>query len=608
MATKKADFNLKSKDEEKQMISFTDALQDNLNNIVPNLKKLLTTLELYSKAEQQFANQISNTITSIDLISQTGMRDFDNGMYLLHEMFSELHNGRLNALNQATTPLIDAFKNELNKRTEELPRVIKQTKTERKKWDNDLAKSEKEVEKHPENMKELMGEFKRIEKERQQALMLHLQLTVSTNRSIFGNSVGYFSKFFKSQCDSSTNSFSKFISNEQKLNKLSKSVSNIPRELRNLMTNKKQSFVNLSGITPEIKQIMKEAGLKPHHIANKEIVTSFYLEIKKLVDAGKLPANILDQLKSTGNVDENIIASKKSSTSANTNNTPTKKQANTWKKTTVSKGEIKQSASKPSQSAPKPSQSAPKPSQSAPKPKQSAPRPSGSNARPSLSSSTQQQSNVLPPKTQPRASLAWNFSRPRGAQQDSQTKNNNNSTPQQAEVNDNKPEICQSTPKLNETSYSDLPPPPPIDSIVNDQTTQSNNILPPPPQNIPPPPTLNAPPPPSLNVPPPPPPALNAPPPPPVDNKLKQTSLVSNKPAEKKSNPPARVAEPSLLEQIKQGTKLKKTEDRPIERELDDQQKNDLTTLLSNVMANRRKDIADDEYDDDESEDWDDDD
>ncbi|KAL7719375.1 WH2 domain-containing protein [Entamoeba marina] len=526
MTTRKDDFNLKSKEEEKQMISFTDLLQDNLKTVLPNMKKLIGTLEQYSKVEEQLAQQTAATITALDGITQTGMKDFDVGMIVVRDILCELYTGRTNSNNQGTVSLIEGLKAELTNKTKELSNVTKQTLTERRKWDDELTKSQKKMQQHPENLSTYMEEFKKIEKERQQILMSHLQMTVYTNRATFGTCIGCFASFFKNTGDSLKTSADKFIVNEPRLQKLSKSLSNIPHELRALMTNKKQSFVNLSGITPELKQILKSAGLKPSHLANKEIVTQFYKEIQKLVVAGKLPADILDQLKSTGNVDERVITAR----------VPTAKKANSgWVTARVPGKPV--------------------------------------------------------PKKQNNASNSSNYPQKSYSQQSSYS--NSSPTP---------PPPRRTQPTSPTTSAPPPPPPSRRNAAPPPPPPPSGSSVPPPPP--PPPSRRNAAPP-----PPPPPSGSSAPPPPPPPRGGSSAPPPPPPPSGSSAPPPPpSTAGPSLLEQIQSGTTLKKASNQPAKEELNDQQKTDLTSLLSNVMASRRKDIADDEYEDDEdeSEDWDD--
>ncbi|BFU22781.1 Drf/FH1 domain-containing protein [Entamoeba histolytica HM-1:IMSS-B] len=538
MTQKKDDFNLKSKEEEKQMIEFTNALQDNMKKVLPNLKKVIDTLEQYCETETALNQVTVKVITALDGIAETGMGDFNKGIAVVREILCDLYNGRQTSINQGTLMLLDSLKKEYTARSKEVQQLSTSTTKERKKFDQDLSNAEKKTA-STSNFKEAMEEYKRIEKERQKILMSHLQVTVMSNRATFGSIIGSFALFFKSTGSSLTSSGDKFISYEPWLNKLSKSKSNIPRELRALMTNKKQSYVNLSGISTELKQILKSARLKPSHLANKEIVTQLYITIKQMVDAGQLPSDLLDQLKTTGNVDERVLQQ------TQTARRPTKTG---WVSARVpGKGGFKpKSNSQPSQKATYNQQ----PTQSF-------------NAPPPPPPSYGGHHNVPPPPP-PAFDTGCGVPPP--------------------------------PPPARGTGCGAPPPPPP-------PAFDTGCGIPPPPPPArgtgcgapPPPPPLNAPPPPpppahgtGCGVPPPPPPSLNNPP-----------SNIST----------PKASAPSLLDQIRGGTSLKKSTDRvlqPPKEELTAQQKGDLTSLLCGVMANRRKDIADDEYDDDDdsSDEW----
>ncbi|EDR28956.1 formin 2,3 and collagen domain-containing protein, putative [Entamoeba dispar SAW760] len=527
-----------------------------MKKVLPNLKKVIETLEQYCETETALNQVTVKVITALDGIAETGMGDFNKGIAVVREILCDLYNGRQTSINQGTSMLLDSLKKEYTSRSKEVQQLSTSTIKERKKFDQDLSNAEKKTA-STSNFKEAMEEYKRIEKERQKILMSHLQVTVMSNRATFGSIIGSFALFFKSTGSSLTSSGDKFISYEPWLNKLSKSKSNIPRELRALMTNKKQSYVNLSGISSELKQILKSARLKPSHLANKEIVTQLYITIKQMVDAGQLPSDLLDQLKTTGNVDEHVLQQTQTA----------RKPAKTgWVSARVpGKGGSKsKSNSQPSQKATYNQQ----PTQSF-------------NAPPPPPPSYGGHHNVPPPP--PPASYGV-------------------------------------PPPPPPASYGVPPPPPPASYGVPPPPPPASYGVPPPPPpasyGVPPPPppargtSSGAPPP--LNAPPPPPP-LNAPPPPPPPARG-TSSGAPPPPPPSLNNPPSnistpKVSAPSLLDQIRGGTSLKKSTDRvlqPPKEELTAQQKGDLTSLLCGVMANRRKDIADDEYeeDDDSSDEW----
>ncbi|ELP86719.1 hypothetical protein EIN_306550 [Entamoeba invadens IP1] len=527
---KKDDFNLKSKDEEKQMVDFTNALQDNMKKVVPNLKKLIDSLEAYSNSEIALNQQTAKVITALDGIAETGMGDFDSGIKIVRDILTDLYSGRSQLNTQGTSMLIEGLKREHAQRQKEVQTLNSDILRERKKWDSDLSNAEKRTASAT-DVKVAIEEFKKIEKERQQALMVHLQLTVFSNRGTFGSIIGLFGEFFKATGKSLTNSGERFTYNQPHLEKLSKSKSNIPRELRNLMESKKQSYVNLSGLSSELKQILKNAGLRPSNLADKKVVTTLYILIKDRVDMGQLPYDLLDQLKSTGNVDDQQVRQ---------HIQEQKKVASApkgWVNARVP-GKKKVTKSTP------PSTS----SQNCGHQTQQIQKPNNCN-----------QTAQVPPPVPPPHQAKSGFGAVRTGAPPKATFGQSTKPHQQ--------------PPLPQNQVQDLPLPPP-------------NDLAPPPDLLPPPPGL-APPPANMPLP-------KMPPPPP-------TSAPGIAAAPAKS-------QPSLLEQISQGTKLKKVTERvdPPKEQMTDQMKGDLTSLLSNVMAARRKDIADDEESDDESEDWDD--
>ena len=184
--------------------------------------------------------------------------------------------------------------------------------------------------------------------------------------------------------------------------------------------------------------------------------------------------------------------------------------------------------------------------------------------------------------------------------------NNNNNYPQPPKTEENK--TIQST-AFQSAPVKRAPPstpqrraPPSIpqrnqQQQSNNNNTISNNNN----NNIPPPPSV-----PTGNLPPPPPPAGGIPPPPPSKGPVisHQKQENNNQNNQMKQNNVQRQSTHSFLDDInKGGHVLKKTEPLP-EKKMTVTQQGDLTSMLANAMANRRKDIQDSSSEDESSDVW----
>ena len=303
------DFNLKSKEEIKTIIEKTDDFQNKLIHNLPTFKKLIDLLEQYGQAENLLSDLLDKIITTLDEMSDTGMNDFNQGMNSVMEIISDLNTGKINSNSEGTVKLVASLKGEYSGKKEQLTELQKKNLSERKKFDSELEKLQNKMVKGA-SMDEI-NTFKDKEKEKQSALMGQLQVSVVTNRQFYGKIIEGFIGFFKTNDQVAKESTARFESNVKIFDRLYKNKSNVPREIRSLMTNKKQVYVNLAGISQELKDLLKASHYHPKDLADKTLVTELYKQMCKLVNEGRIPEELLDQLASTGNVDKGVIEAQK---------------------------------------------------------------------------------------------------------------------------------------------------------------------------------------------------------------------------------------------------------------------------------------------------------
>ncbi|EDR29797.1 Arp2/3 complex-activating protein rickA, putative [Entamoeba dispar SAW760] len=504
---------MKEKKDEKKMEEYIKKNINAIKGAMKNYKKLISASEGYCKSESVHANQTKILTDALILQSNTGINDLDQGVNNIIDILQVMFAGR----NETARYFNDQIIPILKKNASEYPRMVSnfedRYKNDLKRADSNIALSQKKLKAQPTELKQFMEEVKQTETLKQQCIVQGLHDTTKMVRELYCGLIQLFCNLFEKEKNALQQIVDVLKANEAEIQKMATSSTNFGEEVGELIKAKKQVLIDLKKLTPELRAVLKAAGLKRKDLCNPETVKLLITTVEQAVKEGKCDQSVLEQLTATPGSENSLVKTSLPNGGQRNVDLDDFEEIdipNSNKHTTVSTTNPPQNLKKPE----------PELETQIP----SAPVISSKNETPQ-------------PNTQTR--------RP--------------------------------------------PPPLPNRKVPPTLPSRSDNNIPPSSVNPPPPPNLNVPPPPNLNVPPPPP-TLNTPSP-----STKTTPDVSLPTGGR-----------SFLDDInKGGHVLKKTEPLP-EKKMTVAQQDDLTSMLANAMANRRKDIEADtsEEEDDDDDEW----
>ncbi|KAL7712747.1 WH2 domain-containing protein [Entamoeba marina] len=303
MSNKQTD--IKTKEEMAEIEKSTSLTQSQIKNILPNYRKLADACDSYFKAELSMIKATDTLATSLGGLAECGHPDLEVGV---KNMANVLEMWKANL-----TEVADQFKNttltirgDVTQLPKELEKLEKDTKTNKSKCQEELKKANKEVEKISKNKKTmakdptaLVNAMKTVtEKESasQHVSMGCLKDSLNLMRMTYGQLFECFKRVFVTKINSDEQSQQIINAQMKDMDMLIKKTKTLPQKFRGMTTMKKQSMINTSWLSPQLKSILKDAGVKPRHLANPDIVDTLINTVKIAVDEGKVSSELLEQL------------------------------------------------------------------------------------------------------------------------------------------------------------------------------------------------------------------------------------------------------------------------------------------------------------------------
>ncbi|KAL7719302.1 WH2 domain-containing protein [Entamoeba marina] len=305
-------FSLKTKDDVKEIDTLTSNLLGNLSSVQPAYKHLIETCEAYSKAKTTFANcssQLANALKSMS-VNSSGVPEINTALLCVAGMLEAEANGHIETNKIFVEETILVFRREHTEMSKKIKDVEKTIKLERKTNEEAKTKATTKAEKcaknpkKSDNLKELMENITTCETTLQKGITKGLVDTTNLLCEMYCKIVtGMFLFLEKQQSVTSGNAL--FLEkNTPRIKKLSKTKNVWPRRVKELMTNKKQILIDTTWLSPELKQILKDAGVKRRDLANPDTVQMLINIITEQVTAGNIPQEILSQLQRTDKTPE----------------------------------------------------------------------------------------------------------------------------------------------------------------------------------------------------------------------------------------------------------------------------------------------------------------
>ncbi|ELP87106.1 hypothetical protein EIN_495710 [Entamoeba invadens IP1] len=303
---------MKTKDEMLQVDKCTVETFYLLRKIVPPYKGLASACEQYYKSQLAMIKATEGLSSALEVMADLSLEggepahsDISVGVKNVSEVFKMWRSNLLD--------VSEEFKNTLNvikgdtvtlpKEIDTTEKTVKSNKSEKL---NDVKKAQKKLEsisksqkmqaKDPRALPDAIKAVTVVESECQKVQMDGLKTSLTLLRETYGQLFDCFKKVFNKK-DESDDKSKLIISGQMKdMQKLIKTSSVLPQKYRALTTMKKQLMINTTWLSPELKEILKAAGVKPRHLAEKEVVNALMETVKQAVEEGKVPQTMLDEL------------------------------------------------------------------------------------------------------------------------------------------------------------------------------------------------------------------------------------------------------------------------------------------------------------------------
>ncbi|EMS13595.1 Arp2/3 complex-activating protein rickA, putative [Entamoeba histolytica HM-3:IMSS] len=192
----------------------------------------------------------------------------------------------------------------------EMPKKIKDTKetvkNDRKKNEDAKEKATKRAKnlKKGDNLKTLMENINEAEKTVQKGIVKGLTETTNLMCEMYCQLITGMFVFLEDEQNSSSLNAMFLEKNTPKIKKLSKTQNVWPRRVKDLIMNKKQILINTKWMSDDLKQILKDAGVKRRDLADPDTVQMLFGIITAQVEAGNIPPEILGELQCKDNTPE----------------------------------------------------------------------------------------------------------------------------------------------------------------------------------------------------------------------------------------------------------------------------------------------------------------
>ncbi|BFU18242.1 hypothetical protein CL6EHI_007000 [Entamoeba histolytica] len=302
------DFTIKSSSELKEMDELTSTMLTHLSTILPTYKQLIESCEAYSKAQTTLAS------CAIGIANQLkGMSVTMDGCTLINtalQSVAGMLETQANTLTQSNKIFVDNTIRIYRGEVCEMPKKIKDTKetvkNDRKKNEDAKEKATKRAKnlKKGDNLKTLMENINEAEKTVQKGIVKGLTETTNLMCEMYCQLITGMFVFLEDEQNSSSLNAMFLEKNTPKIKKLSKTQNVWPRRVKDLIMNKKQILINTKWMSDDLKQILKDAGVKRRDLADPDTVQMLFGIITAQVEAGNIPPEILGELQCKDNTPE----------------------------------------------------------------------------------------------------------------------------------------------------------------------------------------------------------------------------------------------------------------------------------------------------------------
>ncbi|EMD48311.1 Hypothetical protein EHI5A_128210 [Entamoeba histolytica KU27] len=314
MSNKQTD--IKTKDEVVQIERCTTETYQLMKKIIPNYKKLADACEGYFKAQLVMIKATDTLYNCLEAMADTSLEEGGQQTHPDLQVGVKNMSNVLKMWKENLMSVCDEFRStcscirgDVTTFPKEIEAKEKEYKSQKKKEVDEVSKVEKKLSsvskntklqaKDPKALADAITAVTKKESEYQHFLMNGLKDSLSMFRGTYGQLFECFRKLFICKTDTDNKSQLIISANMEDMQKLIKTSKGLPQKYRSLVTMKKQSMINTTWLSPELKEILKAAGVKPKHLADPTIVETLIQTVKQAVQQGTVPKDLLDQLEAS---------------------------------------------------------------------------------------------------------------------------------------------------------------------------------------------------------------------------------------------------------------------------------------------------------------------
>ncbi|KAL7715347.1 WH2 domain-containing protein [Entamoeba marina] len=254
--------------------------------------------------------------TTLGSMADSGHPDLDVGVKNVENVLVVWKNN-LNEVADKFRNATSTIRGDISNLPRELETAEKESKASKSKCAEDLKKANSKVEKiskikkamakDPTALVNAMKSVTEKESISQKVTMETLGNVLQLLRVTYGQLFKCFKTVFVTKITSDEKSEQIINAQMKDMDKLIKSTKSLPQRYRSMVAMKKQSMINTTWLSPELKSILRDAGVRPRDLANPEIVETLINTVKMAVDEGMVSSELLEQLqRSKSNKDDKV--------------------------------------------------------------------------------------------------------------------------------------------------------------------------------------------------------------------------------------------------------------------------------------------------------------
>ncbi|KAL7712371.1 Arp2/3 complex-activating protein rickA [Entamoeba marina] len=292
---------MKEKKDEEKMREHIDKNVLAIKNATKSYNKLIHTCENYCRKESLFLSTIEDLSETLSSFSKSQITDLDQGLGFVTSIIEVMYIGRSVTNSLFSDAIIPKLKQSLQQYQTAVSCFERKYDTDMRKYTYNLDAAEKKAasskSKSPEYIQQTIEEFKLADGAKQKYTVYALQASTKMVRGLYCGIIKQFCDLFENEKNSFEQIANTFKSNGDEILNMANSVENYGEEVDKLIRPKQQTLIDLKALTPQLKKVLKDAGLRRKDLCDPETVKLLITTVENAVKAGKVDHSVLQMLK-----------------------------------------------------------------------------------------------------------------------------------------------------------------------------------------------------------------------------------------------------------------------------------------------------------------------